>query len=147
MRSGRLAIGGGGGSSSISELTACAGLWYACWTPSTSVGVVLLGLELDTRLSDEPVRDFDDFTIESVGISGILPECVVVFAFVMNLVFGGSFDELSYQFSTSNTACGLFFCSCLLMFECINSLDHASGIPYKEIKGDGSRFIAGGAWK
>lgn len=28
VRSGRLAIGGGGASSSNSELVACAGLWY-----------------------------------------------------------------------------------------------------------------------
>lgn len=55
VRSGRLAIGGGGGSSSTSELTACTGLWYDCGAPSASVGVVLLGLELDTRLNEEPL--------------------------------------------------------------------------------------------
>lgn len=52
VRSGRLAIGGGGASSSNSELVAWAGLWQD-WT-SASVGVVLLGLELETLLSDEP---------------------------------------------------------------------------------------------
>lgn len=64
VRSGRLVIGGGVTSSSTSELGACGGLWKDCVTPSTSVGVVLLGLELDTRLKDEPnaqtcYTDFD----------------------------------------------------------------------------------------
>lgn len=54
VRSGRLAIGGGGASSSNSELVAWAGLWYECDAPSASVGVVLLGLELDTLLNEEP---------------------------------------------------------------------------------------------
>lgn len=55
VRSGLLAIGGGGTSSSISELGGwCTGLWYECGAPSVSVGVVLLGLELDTRLIDDP---------------------------------------------------------------------------------------------
>lgn len=56
MRSGRLAIGGGGASSSNSELVAWAGLWYDCEIASASVGVVLLGLELDTLLNDEPLK-------------------------------------------------------------------------------------------
>ena len=54
MRSGRLAIGGGA-SSSNSELAAWdAKLLYECGAQSGSVGVVLLGLELDTLLNDEP---------------------------------------------------------------------------------------------
>lgn len=56
VRSGLLTIGGGGASSSISELGACTGLWYECGAPSKSVGVVLLGLELDTWLNEEPVK-------------------------------------------------------------------------------------------
>lgn len=54
VRSGLLAMGGGGPSSSISELVAWAGLGYEWEPPSMSVGVVLLGLELDTRLMDDP---------------------------------------------------------------------------------------------
>lgn len=54
MRSGRLATGGGGASSSNSKLAAWAGLWYECETASASVGVVLLGLELETLLIEEP---------------------------------------------------------------------------------------------
>jgi hypothetical protein len=60
------------------------------------------------------------------------PEWVAVVVFVMYFVLSGSFVVLSYQFSTSKTAWGLFFCSCLLMLEFISSRDHASGIPYRQ---------------
>lgn len=42
---------------------------------------------------------------------------------------GGCVADASYHLSTSSTACGLLFCSCLLMFEAISSRAHASGMP------------------
>lgn len=41
--------------------------------------------------------------------------------------------EWSNQLRTSSTACGFFFCSCLLMLELISNLAHASGIPYNTV--------------
>lgn len=59
-----------------------------------------------------------------------LPECVAM-AFVMYLELGLCLVVLSNHLSTSSTACGFFFCSCLLMFEFISRRAHASGIPCK----------------
>lgn len=58
----------------------------------------------------------------------VLPECVVV-AVVMYLELGLCLLLLSNQLSTSRTACGFFFCSCLLMFEFISKRAQASGMP------------------
>lgn len=63
----------------------------------------------------------------------ILPELVVVVVFIMYLEFGRCLLLFSNHVNTSSTACGFFFCSCLLMFELISSRAHASGIPYKQI--------------
>lgn len=41
--------------------------------------------------------------------------------------------EWSNQLRTSSTACGFFFCSCLLMLELISNRAHASGIPYNTV--------------
>lgn len=59
-----------------------------------------------------------------------IPECVAM-AFVMYLELGLCLVVLSNHLRTSSTACGFFFCSCLLMFEFISRRAHASGIPCK----------------
>lgn len=55
-----------------------------------------------------------------------LPHILVVVMYLEPLF---SFVEWSYQLSTSRTACGFFFCSCLLMLEDMRSFAHCSGIP------------------
>lgn len=61
-----------------------------------------------------------------------LPECVVVCKpWVIYLELGRCLLLLSNQLSTSSTACGFFFCSCLLMLEFFSMSAHCSGIPCK----------------
>lgn len=68
---------------------------------------------------------------------GYLPECVVVCKpWVIYLELGRCLLLLSNQFSTSNTACGFFFCSCLLMLEFFSMSAHCSGIPCKFERGN-----------
>ena len=55
-----------------------------------------------------------------------------IFVVVIYLDPFTSLLEWSNQFRTSNTACGFFFCSCLLMLELTSSRAHASGIPYRK---------------
>lgn len=98
---------------------------------SLSVGV-LLGLLLLTRLNEDPEKQGNIFQYlkkerNSTGVS-YSPECVVM-AFVMYLELGLCLVVLSNHLSTSNTAWGFFFCSCLLMFEFISKRAQASGIP------------------
>ena len=96
--------------------------------PLLPSGLYCLGL----NLIHDSVMNLCGEYIQMLGnwMSGYsIPECVAVFAFVINLLVGGSFELLSYQLSTSKTAWGLFFCSCLLILEDISSLDQASGIP------------------
>lgn len=77
------------------------------------------------------IRD-NQMQIYIVRIVRILPELVVVVVFIIYLEFGRCLLLFSNQFSTSSTACGFFFCSCLLMFELIRSRAHASGIPCRK---------------
>ena len=58
-----------------------------------------------------------------------LPTTPTIFVVVIYLEPFVSLLLLSYQFKTSNTACGFFFCSCLLILLDISNLAHASGIP------------------
>lgn len=59
-----------------------------------------------------------------------LPTILVVVIYFDPLT---SLLEWSNQLRTSSTACGFFFCSCLLMLELISNLAHASGIPYNTV--------------
>ena len=63
-----------------------------------------------------------------------LPTTPTIFVVVMNLEPFASLLLLSYQFRTSSTAWGFFFCSCLLMLLDINNLAQASGIPWDKRK-------------